>query len=215
VTLPLGDKPITIPNPGLCLVFKVNSDLIFDRVDKLLSSSPILGKMVIKTDEPGLKMRTVPIPLPLPVEVHPTLARVGDYLLLASSDTMVREMVAVKSGQKKGFKSTETFKKLSQGVPEEGNIFTLMTSALASALGQMQESSMAGQNMDAEAMKSFHQMMQATNVGGYSVGANGPDGWEVTGNSGQQGAPTAAAPAVAAAGVLRAVAFANSGSAQK
>ena len=209
VTLPMGDKSVTIPNPGLCLVFKVKSDLIFDRVDQWLGSNPVLGKMVVKTDEPGLKMRTVPLPLPLPVEVHPSLARVGDYLLLASSDTMVREMVAVKSGQKKGFKTTETFKKISQGVPDEGNMFTLMTSALASTLGQIQESTIPSQNMDPEALKSFHQMMQTTNIGAYSVGANGPDGWEGVGNGGSLGAPMGAAPAVAVIGALRAIAFPN------
>jgi hypothetical protein len=209
VTLPIGDKSVTIPNPGLCLVFKVNSDLIFDRVDQLLSSNPVLGKMVVKTDEPGFKMRTVPLPLPLPVEVHPSLARVGDYLLLASSDTMVREMVAVKSGKKKGFKSTETFKKLSQGVPDEGNMFTLMTSALAGALGQIQESSIPSQNMDPEAVKSFHQMMETTNIGAYSVGANGPNGWEGIGNGGSLGAPMGVAPTVAVMGALRAIAIPN------
>jgi hypothetical protein len=210
VTLPLGDNPVTIPNPGLCLVFKVNSDVIFDRVDQWLTNNPVFGKLVVKSDEPGLKMRTVLIPLPLPVEVHPSIARVGDYLLVATSDTMVREMVAVQAGQKKGFKSTDTFKKLSQGVPAEGNMFTLVTSALAGAIGQIQESSMAGQKMDAESMKSFQQMMQNTNIGSYSVGANGPDGWEGVGNSGQQGAPMAAAPAVAVIGALRAMGFPNS-----
>jgi len=116
VTLPLGVTTVEIPSPGLCLVFKVNSDLIFDRVDQLLTGNPLLSKV----DEPNLKMRTVSIPIPIPVDVRPSLARVGDYLLLASSDNMVREIVAVKSGQKKGFKSSDEFKKLSQGVSQRG-----------------------------------------------------------------------------------------------
>jgi hypothetical protein len=210
VTLPIGDKPIAIPNPGLCLVFKVNSDLIFDRVDQILNSNPIISKMVVKTDEPGLKMRTVPIPLPIPVEVHPTMARVGDYLLLASSDTLVREIVAVNSGQKKGFKATDAFKKLSQGVPGDGNNFTLATSALGGALGQIQESTLAAQNLDPEALKSYHEMLQGgTNFGSYTVGVNGPEGWEGVGNGGSQGAEMIAVPAVAVAGLLAAIAIPN------
>jgi len=208
VTLPMGDKSITIPNPGLCLVFKVNSDVIFDRVDQYLSNNPVIGKMVFKTDEPGFKMRTVPVPLPIPVEVHPSMARVGDYLLLASSDTMVREMLAVKSGQKKGFKTTDAFKRLSQGVPEEGNNFTLMTTAFAAAMGQIQQSSLAGQNMNPEAIKSYQQLTHGgTNLGSYSVGVNGPDGWEAVGNGGGNEAQMAAGSAVTVAGAIRVLAF--------
>jgi hypothetical protein len=210
VTLPLGDKPITIPNPGLCLVLKVNSDLIFDRVDKILAANPVISKLVIKTDDPGFKMRTVPIPLPLPVELHPSLARVGDYLLLATSDTMVREMVAVQAGQKKGFKSTEAFKRLSQGVPDNGNSFSLVTSALGGALGQIQENALAGQNMDPEALKSLHQLVQnGANCGSYSVGLTGPEGWEGVGNGGSEGAQMLVIPVAAVAGAVAAIAIPN------
>jgi hypothetical protein len=210
VTLPMGDKSITIPNPGLCLVFKVHSDLIFDRVDQYLSNNPVVGKMVFRTDEPGFKMRTVPIPLPIPLEVHPSMARVGDYLLLASSDTMVREMLAVKSGKKKGFKTTDAFKRLSQGVPEDGNNFILMTRAFAGAVGQIQQAGLAGQNMDPQAVQSFQQMMQGgTNVGSYSVALNGPDGWEGVGNGGSEDAQTAAGAAITLARTIPFITFPN------
>ena len=209
ITVPLGAKSISIPNPGLCLVFKVNSDLIFDRVSSVVESNPFLGKMLIKTDEPGLKMRTVFVPNPF-VELRPSIARVGDYLLLANSDSVVREMIAVSSGKKKGFKSTEAFKKLSQGVPDQGNNFTLATTAFGGALRQIQESALAGENMDPDALKSFQQMMQSgVNYGSYSVGANGPEGWEGVGNGGSQGGQMIVVPAVAAAGLLASIAIPN------
>jgi competence protein ComGC len=123
---------------------------------------------------------------------------------------MVREMVAVKSGQKKGFKTTEAFKRLSQGVPDEGNKFSLVSSALGGAVGKVQESAMAAQNMDPEALKSFQQMLQSgTNFGAYSVGANGPEGWEEVGNGGSQGAQMVILPAVAVVGALAAIAIPN------
>ena len=103
ITLPLGEKPLEIPNPALCLLFKVNSDVIFDRVDQALKESPVLNKFLSKVEEPGLKMRTVTIPIPIPVEVRPSLARVGDYLLLASSDSLVREIRGGKIGAKERF----------------------------------------------------------------------------------------------------------------
>jgi hypothetical protein len=204
VTLPLGATTLEIPNPGVCLVFKVNSDLIFDRVDQILKGNPL----VTKVDEKDLKMRSLSFPIPLPVEVRPSLARVGDYLLLASSDSLVREIVAVKSGQKKGFKSTEEFKRLSQGVPSEGNNFSLVSGGLGSTMTQIQEKSMANQHMDPQALKNFQQLMQhGTNSGSYSVGVNGPDGWEGIGNGNQGGQVILAVPAVAMVAIGAAIAL--------
>jgi hypothetical protein len=206
ITVPLGVKSLDIPSPGLCLVFKVNSNLVFDRVDQLLKGNPL----VTKVEEPDLKMRTLTIPLPIPLEVRPSLARVGDYLLLASSDNLVRDIVAVKSGQKKGYKATADFKRLSQGVPAEGNNFSLITGAFGGTIAQLQAKSMANQNMDPEAMKSFEQLMQnGANAGAYSVGANGPDGWLGVGNGASQGATAVVIPAVAAASLVAAIAIPN------
>jgi hypothetical protein len=206
ITLPLGAKTLEIPSPGLCLVFKVNSNLIFDRVDAIANGNPL----VTKVEEPDLKMRTLNIPLPIPVEVRPSLARVGDYMLLASSDNLVREIVAVKSGQKKGYKSTDEFKRLSQGVPSEGNNFSLATGAFAGTMAQISQKSMAGQNLDPQALKMYEQLLQkSTNAGSFSVGANGPEGWVGTGNGASQGAAAIIVPAAAVVGVLAAIAIPN------
>jgi competence protein ComGC len=160
-------------------------------------------------DEPDLKMRTVSIPLPLPVDLRPSLARVGDYLLLASSDTLVREIVAVKSGQQKGYKATDEFKRLSQGVPDQGNNFSLVAGSLAGALIQIQEKTMASKNLDPQVLKSLQMLQHGTNSGMFSVGANGPDGWEAVGNGRSQGAQMVVVPAAAVAGLLAAVAIPN------
>jgi hypothetical protein len=212
ITLPLGVTTFEIPSPGLCLVFKVKSDVIFDRVDQILKGNPL----VTKVDEPDLKMRSFSIPLPIPVDVRPSLARVGDYLLLASSDNLVREIVAVKSGQKKGYKTTDEFKRLSQGIPDNGNNFSLVSGALGSTFAQIQEKSMAMQKMDPEALKTFRQLTkQGTNCGSYSVGVNGPEGWEGFANGSQGGqailiVPAVAAVAIGAAALLPALAKAKS-----
>ena len=198
ISLPLGVTTIEIPSPGLCLVFKVNSDVIFDRVDQLLKGNPLLTKV----DEPDLKMRTLTIPIPIPVDVRPSLARVGDYLLVASSDNMVREIVAVNSGKKKGFKSTDEFKRLSQGVPDEGNNFSLVSSTFARTVEQFQDQSMANQHIDSGAFKNFREIFRhGTNSASYSVGVNGPEGWEGIGNGSQGGQTLLILPAVAVAAI--------------
>jgi hypothetical protein len=206
ISLPIGAAPLEIPNPGLCLVFKVNSNLIFDRVDQILKGNPL----VTKVEEPDLKMRTLTIPLPIPVELRPSVARVGDYLLVASSDNLVREIVAVKSGKTNGYKSTDEFKRLSQGVPAEGNNFTLVSGALSSTVAQIQEKSMASQNLGPEALKSFQELTQkGIKSGSYSVGINGPDGWEGIGNGSQGGQGVLVLPAVAIIGMGAAIAIPN------
>ena len=199
ITLPVPGHTMEIPSPGLVLIFKVNSDLIFDRVDRLSKSNVF----VTKVDEPGLKMRTLTLPIALPVEFRPSLARVGDYLLLASSDSLVRELVAVQSGQKKGYKATDEFKRLSQGIPGEGNNFNLVTGALADTLGQ----SMTNQANGPEILKAVRQIMPGgTNASSFSVGVNGSDGWEGLAN-GSQSFQAMIAPAVIVAGVVAAIAL--------
>ncbi len=204
ITLPLPGHAMEIPSPGLVLVLKVNSDLIFNRVDQLAKGNMLVSKI----EEPGLKMRTLTLPIPLPLDFRPSLARVGDYLLLASSDNLVREMMAVRSGQKKGYKDTEDFKRLSQGIPGDGNNFNLVTSAFAATLGQ----SMTNQANNAEIFAAVRRFMPgATNASSFSVGANGPDGWEGIAN-GSQSLQAMIAPAVIVAGVVAAIAiprFAN------
>jgi hypothetical protein len=204
ITIPLpGGKSLNLPDPGLCLVFKVNSNLIFDRVDQVTKGLPL----VTKVEEPDLKMRTLTIPLPIPLEVRPSLARVGDYLLLASSDNVVRDIVAVKSGQKKGFKSTDEFKRLSQGVPAEGNSFSLVSAGFLNTIDQVKTDAMAGQNVDTNALKRFDQLFQKSAA--YSVGGNGPEGWLGVGNGPNQSAAMVILPAVATAGILAAIAIPN------
>jgi hypothetical protein len=206
ISLPIGAKPLEIPNPALCLLLKVNSDVIFDRVDQLIKANPLVSKV----DEPGLKMRTFSIPIPIPVEVRPSIARVGDYLVVASSDSLVREILAVKSGQKKGFKTTDEFKRLAQDVPDQGNNFSLATSAFGGTARQIQERTMAAQNMDPEALKTFQQLLQrSTNCANYSVGVNGPEGWEGFSNGSQTPAALLLLPAAAAVGMVAAIAIPN------
>jgi hypothetical protein len=205
ITLPIGQKPLEIPNPALALVFKVSSDLIFNRVDQVLKDNPLISKV----DEPDLKMRTLTFPFPISVEVRPSLARVGDYLLLASSDRLVREIVAVKSGQKKGYKATDEFKRVAQGIPDRGNNFTLVSGSFGGALGQIQERTIAGQKAGPQALNSIQQFLQsATNSPSYSVGANGPDGWEGFAN-GSTSLSALVVPAAMVAGVAAALAIPN------
>lgn len=200
VTVPTPGNSLELPSPGLAIVIKVNSDLIFNRVDQSLTNFPL----VTKVDDADFRMRTLNIPLPIPLEVRPSLARFGDYLVLASSDTLAREIADVKLGRSKGYKSTEEFKKLSQGIPDRGNNFALITSGFSSTIIQVH------QEFASKAASSGHPFPEffdgQTNSFSYSVGVNGPEGWEGFAN-GNHNMQAIIVPAAAAVGTAAAIAI--------
>ncbi|HZM04492.1 MAG TPA: hypothetical protein VFC44_15925, partial [Candidatus Saccharimonadales bacterium] len=207
ISIPVGGQTMEIASPALVLVFKVNSDVIFNRVDEAMKGNPL----VVRVDKPGLKMRTVTIPLPLPLDLHPCIARSGDYLLLSSSDSVVQDILAVKAGQKNGFKSTEAFKRLAQGIPDAGNNFSIMAPSFSTVLRQIQGQMLANKSgVTASQGASMQQLFSAgTNAASYAVGVNGTEGWEGFAN-GTQSMQSILVPAVAgAAGMMAAIAIPN------
>jgi hypothetical protein len=204
VSLPIPGAPMEIPSPGLAIIVKVNSDVIFDRVDALCKGNPL----VVRVDNPDLKMRTVTVPIPLPVELRPSIARSGDYLLLATTDTMIQDMLAVKAGKKKGFKSTAEFARLSQGIPEQGNNLSLVADRFVRAMMQIQQQALTNNGTMSPAQVSTlqHAFNNGTNYSAYSVGVNDSEGWVGYAN-GSQTLQSAILPMVAGIGVAAALAI--------
>jgi hypothetical protein len=206
ISLPLPGAAMEIPSPGLAIIAKVDSDVIFDRIDKFAKGNPL----VVRVDNPDLKMRTMTIPLPLPVQLRPSIARSGDYFFLATSDTLVREILAVKAGEKKGFKSTAEFARLSQGIPQEGNNFSLVTAQFMKTISQIQAQTLTNRgNMTPAQVESLqHTFNSGTNGGTYSVGVNGSAGWEGYAN-GSQSLQASILPLIAGVGMAAAIAIPN------
>jgi hypothetical protein len=211
VALPIPTMQMQIPEPALAIFAKVKNDAIFNRIDELKIP------MIVKTQVNGVNTLSLTLPIQLPIHLKPTLARVGDCLFLTSSDGLLQEIMAVQSGKKSGYKSTDEFKKLSQGVPAEGNSFTLMSAKFGKSLTQAVQGMMSAQSgaMGAAESKMLHDTMasmMASNSAAfsYSVAANGAEGWESSGN-GNKSMATAAVlvPAVAVGGMLAAIAIPN------
>jgi hypothetical protein len=207
VTLPLGTNSMDIPDPALAIFIKVKNDAIYNRVDQLTTGNPLVAKMT----QDGIKTISLTFPLPLPVSLSPTLARSGDYLLLTSSDTLLREIIAVQTGKKSGFKSTPEFKKLSQGIPSEGNNFTLVSEKFGKSFSQAMQG-VAGAQAGALGgqTKIWQDMIKSNAAFSYSVSVNGSEGWEAFGNGNKSmGSAAVILPAVAVGGVLAAIAIPN------
>lgn len=205
ISVPVGATPLDLPEPGVMLVIKVKDDLIFNRVDEALKGN----KQVIRVDSGGLKMRTMPVPLPF-LPLRPSVARSGDYLFVATSDALIQEALAVKSGKKPGLKASEEFKRLAKGMPTEGNQFTFISQRFSEtwkgAQAQIIENQSESKGRQAEFMKKlmgFNNSMAFA----YNVSANTEEGWVGTGNGNQNPAKVVLIPAVAIPAAAAAVAL--------
>ena len=163
-------------------------------------------------EQSGLKMRTMPVPVPFLGQVRPTTASSGGYLFIASSDALVNEALAVKSGKSPGLKSTAEFKRLAKNIPDQGNQFTYMSERFGRILFQIQQQAINGQlaqggsAAQSQWMQSFFHSRPAF---AYSVGMNTPQGCLTIGNGNQSAANLVLLPAVAVPGMLAAIAIPN------
>ena len=210
ISLPIpGADVLEIPNPALMLVAKVKDDLIFNRIDKALKSS---GQQVVSVDKPDLKMRTVPLPLPLPIQLAPTVALSGGYLFIATTDTIIQEALAVKSGQTPGLKSTGEFQHLANGTPQQGNHFTFMSRRFGETFGQIQKKALAkAASSSTGASKQWMQSLVGSGPASfaYTVGGHTEEGWLTVANGNQHPAKLFLVSAVVPVGMLSAIAIPN------
>ncbi|MEI9864105.1 MAG: hypothetical protein WDN00_06050 [Limisphaerales bacterium] len=208
IPIPLAGTAVMIPEPGLLLVLKVKDDTIFNRIDQQLKANPD----IISVEQTGLKMRTMAVPLPLIGTLRPSAASSGGYLFIASSDELVNEALAVKSGKSPGLKGTDEFKRFSRNIPDQGNWFAFMSERFGRTMYKIQEEVMSAQSAEggsaaqAQWMKSFYHSRSAFC---YCVGVNTPEGCLSVGNGSQSFASTALLPAIAVPGMLAAIAIPN------
>ncbi len=183
VTIPVTNPPQTIPTPRLAILLSVTNDLIFKQVDQMTASMP----NVIKVDEPDLRMRTMPQGSPIPgFDFRPSLAQWNGFLILASDDKLIRDIVATqKNGG--GFKTSAEFAALSANMPQQGNAFALATQRFVDTLRQLQAQMIANTpNHPSAAMQQYFSKFQTTGHA-YTVNALAPNGW-LSVNQGAQGA---------------------------
>ena len=201
ITLPVPGVTMELPEPSLMLVAKVKDDTLFNRLEELMKQA---GQQLVAVDKPNLKMRTLPLPVPLPLQVRPTIASSEGYLLIANSDAVIQQALAIKAGQGKGLKTTAEFQRLSKDVPLQGNHFSFVSQRFGQTIVQLQQQAMqlasaASAGPGAEWLKS----VLGTNAAGcgFSVAANTDEGWQGTGNNNQNPARVLLAAGIAPAAI--------------
>jgi hypothetical protein len=129
VTIPLGGSSISIPEPGIAILIQVNDEYLFNLIKDKLAVS---GKAQIK-DEAGVKQIIFPrLPMPLPLE--PTIAQKGNWLLVASMGSLVRDVFG-SEGQR--LSDSEEFKAMAYKMPRRGNGFGYVSPVLPRLVAQI------------------------------------------------------------------------------
>ena len=203
-----GDQ-LQIPEPALMIVAKVKDDTIFNRIDQALDQNA--GQMIVKTDKPGLKMRTWPLPLPLPIQLRPTVAAAEGYLFIANTDAIIQEVLAVKAGQKPGLKSTQEFQRLAKDVPVQGNCFSFTSQRFGQTMLKVVQQALQ-KFADPSGSKAPWQQALLTSqkpAVSYMVAANTDEGWLVVANGNQHAAKLLAVGAAVPVGMLAGIAVPN------
>jgi hypothetical protein len=179
VKIPVGAEQYELPEPAAALVWKVRNDKLFDRLDALFSLNPKVSKI----DDPNLRLRVMQGVAELPY-LTPTLARFGDYLIVSSSEKLVRGMMEAESGKPNGMRSSADFQALSVGLPEKGNSVAYVAKSLQQTLSellkfaQLRES--ANPLQEGMLARIFGLM---TNAANYTVGGIAEDGWFTAGKT--------------------------------
>jgi len=122
---------LQIPELGAAVILRVRDASVFEYVDGMFKGNP----QIQRSDSESLRTRTMPLPpLPFPIRLRPTLALFGEYLVLATNDALIQEMLAVRAGEKPGLASTDEFKRLSTGVPMDVVNFHYVSATLAKSI---------------------------------------------------------------------------------
>jgi hypothetical protein len=206
VTIPVGDQQQTLPKPRIALLIGVKNDLVFKQVEKTLGTMP----GVLKVEEPGLRMLTMPMPMLPQLALRPTLAQWNGFLVIATDDQLIRDMDAVRKGAP-GFKATPQYAALSAGLPAQGNSFGVCTQRFADTVRQFQTQMFAhqpGANPN-QALQFQMLLSKYQNTGPVmAVGSQLPSGW-LSVSQGSQGSGQILGPALILPLSIAAVYFAS------
>ncbi len=151
ITVPAGrGKSVTVPEPGLAIVVKVKDSTVKDFLLSKLTTRKNGKETPLSFTEKtvdGITIRTFNLPLPIPVPVSPSIATIGDYLVLSTTSKLIEGMIAAKT-KGTGLKSKTNFKKWMKGLPLEGNSFAFLDPLFTKTAMDVQRRMMAQGNED-------------------------------------------------------------------
>jgi hypothetical protein len=117
VPIPLPNGMVEIPEPAGAIFWTVRDDRLFDRLDEMFATNPATQK----EDRPDLRIRVIPGAAPVEY-IRPTLAKIKNYLIIASNDKLVRNFAESLAGNAPTISTVAEFKDLAKDVGDSGNM---------------------------------------------------------------------------------------------
>lgn len=135
VSLPLGAKPLSIPEPAFALLLRVNDNYLFDTLKSKLTATG--HNKASEAD--GVKKIVFPrLPAPFPLE--PVIAQKGEWLIAASRLSLVESIFAAKTPR---LADSDAFKEMAYKLPRSGNGFGYVSPLLPRLVAQALRENMA------------------------------------------------------------------------
>jgi hypothetical protein len=126
--LPVGAKPLSLPEPAFALLVRVNDTYLFDTLKGKLTAT---GHNKF-SEENGLKKIAFPrLPAPFPME--PVIVQKGEWLLAASRPSLADGLLAARGAR---LADSADFKALAYKLPRRGNGFGYFSPLLARLTAQ-------------------------------------------------------------------------------
>ena len=130
-----------IPLPGFALMAKVKDDKISDLLFSILENTT--GPEIEKKTVSGIEMLVVNEPVPMPIPFAPAVFRLGNYLVVASTEDSAKQIVATQNGSKKNLSSTEEFQRLAKDLELNANHFFFASEQVGSIMSPILKQAMS------------------------------------------------------------------------
>jgi hypothetical protein len=129
VAIPVGGSSISIPEPAIAFLVKVNDTYLFD----LIKGKATLSGQALFKDEAGVKKIAFPrLPMPFPLE--PTIAQKDNWLIVASMGSVVEGVFGTKGPK---LSDSEEYVSLAYKLPRRGNGFGFVSPKVPRLVAQM------------------------------------------------------------------------------
>ena len=134
---PIGE----IPMMEFALMVKVKDDKISNLLFNILENTT--GPEIEKKTVSGIEMLVVNEPLPIQIPLAPAVFRLGNYLIIASTEDSAKQIVSTQNGSNKNLGSTEEFQQLSKGLELKANHFFFASEQIGSTMSPIIKQAMS------------------------------------------------------------------------
>jgi hypothetical protein len=129
VSLPAGQSQLSLPEPGMAILLKVNDTYLFD----LIKGKAVPGGQARFKDEAGVK-KIAFSRLPMPIPLEPVIAQKGEWLIAAS---FVSVADALLDDRSRKLADSDDYKALAYKLPRRGNGFGYVSPMVPRLLAQV------------------------------------------------------------------------------